>query len=287
MSEKRIVSLLVMCILLLALLCVIVGLFSDTPIGQENFTSVHGEQVALYGKGIYGYDSLSMAVQGKAQDLVTGVIGLPLLLAALLSYRKNSFRGRMLLTGTVGYFLYTYVSCTFLWQFNILFPAYVALMSISLSTFILLLYGTRLSGIREHFRERTPVRLTGWFEIIFALLLLAMWTGRLLNAYKSPEMAGLEHYTTFVIQAMDLGLVVPAALIGGALLLRRRPLGYLISSVILVKGLTLGLALAAMMLSLGKAGMGEPLEFAVFGVCIMCLILLFLRWMGSMTDVRK
>jgi hypothetical protein len=50
------------------------------------------------------------------------------------------------------------------------------------------------------------------------------------------------------VQAGDLGLVVPLAILSGALLLRRRPVGYLLASVLLVKGATFGLALVAVAL---------------------------------------
>ena len=284
MREQRLIGYLVAAIACLALVCVLVGLFSDGAVTKETVLSVHGETVSLYGRGIYAYDSVSMAVQGKAQDLVTGLVGLPLLMFSLVWYKRCSFRGRMLLCGTVGYFLYTYVSCTFLWQFNVLFPAYLALMSLSLTCFILLVANTDARTIRNHFGDRAPVRLCGWFEILFGLMLLLLWTARLASAYLSPVRAGLEHYTTFVIQAMDLGIVVPAAVAGGILLLRGHGLGYLMSTVIVMKGFTMGLALIAMMIGLQAQGLGSPVEFLVFAGLIGFLLFLGVRWIGSMRE---
>ncbi len=69
----------------------------------------------------------------------------------------------------------------------------------------------------------------------------------------------LENATTMVIQAMDLSLIVPLAVLSGILLLRRTPqyLGYQLSSVTLLKGVTLGLGVSAMAINMALRG-GQP-----------------------------
>jgi hypothetical protein len=82
-----------------------------------------------------------------------------------------------------------------------------------------------------------------------------MWLGRiapsLING-TSPE--GLEHYTTLVIQTLDLGFIVPAAMLSGVLLIKRKPFGYLLSSIIIIKGVTLLTAIIAMAIRMLFAG---------------------------------
>lgn len=118
-----------------------IGLFSGE--GSENegshpiFTSIRGEQIELYGSGIYKNDSLSAAAQAIAQDGVTLVVGIPLLLISLLLSLSRRIRGRLLLAGTLGYFTYTYASYSFLAMYNPLFLVYVMLFSAGLYAFIL------------------------------------------------------------------------------------------------------------------------------------------------------
>jgi hypothetical protein len=57
-----------------------VGIFSNEGNGQHNITSIHGEKVTIYGKGVYKNDSVSLVAQGKAQDAVIVIIGIPMLL---------------------------------------------------------------------------------------------------------------------------------------------------------------------------------------------------------------
>jgi hypothetical protein len=73
-----------------------------------SFTTVHGTVVELYGGGLYGSDTVFAAAGQRGTDAVTLVLGIPLLVASILRYRRGSLRGGLLLTGTLGYFLYVY-----------------------------------------------------------------------------------------------------------------------------------------------------------------------------------
>jgi hypothetical protein len=81
------------------------------------------------------------------------------------------------------------------------------------------------------------------------LLLSAMWGARIVEALLRPDGAGLLFGgTTMVIQAMDLGLVVPLAALTAWLAWRGDVLGYVLSAVLTVKALAMGAAICAMLL---------------------------------------
>lgn len=255
MKDNKSIGLLVLFIAVLAGVATIYGIISSQSPHHYDFQTLRGEVVSIYGTGLYKYDSVSAAVQMIAQDMVTVGIGIPLLLVSLVLSNKGSLRGKLLLTGTLGYFLYTYISYTFLAQYNPLFLIYVALMSASLSAFILsfISLNNRKRGIQ--FSSNLPVRFIGSFLIILSGAVMLMWLGKLApSLLKSSPPTGLEHYTTMVIQAMDLGLIVPAGMLSGVLFLRRHPLGYLLGTVILIKGITLLTAITAMIFFQAAAG---------------------------------
>jgi hypothetical protein len=52
-----------------------------------------------------------------------------------------------------------------------------------------------------------------------------------------------------VVQALDLGLIVPLAFITGVLILRSKPAGFLLASVFAVKAFSMASAICAMLLS--------------------------------------
>jgi hypothetical protein len=208
------------------------------------------------------------------------ILGLPLLVVSFYFARKNLLKGKLMLAGTLGYFLYTYISYSFLTMYNPMFLIYVILMSASFFAFILTVMSFDFKNISTYFNSKMPVKFIGGFLIFLAVMIGFMWLGRivppLING-TSPE--GLEHYTTLVIQALDLGFIVPAAMLSGVLLIKRKPFGYLLSSIIIIKGVTLLTAITAMAIRMLFAGVKvsfvELILFPLFNlIAVYCLILI-------------
>lgn len=280
MKYKRTISLLIGCIIILSVFASLVGIFSNAGSGVRQIESFRGETIKIYGKGLYGNDSVAVAAQGIAQDIITVALGVPLLIVSLYLALKDSLRGRLLLTGTLGYFLYTYISYVFLWMYNPMFIVYVMLMSASFFAFTLLMMSFDIKNLSSAFNKKLPVKFLGGFQIFFAAALWLLWMGKIIPTITSGTVpVGLEHYTTLVIQGLDLGFIVPIALLSGVLLIKRKPLGYLLSSVIIMKGFTMGAALTAMIISQYIAGVSmgiiEIIMFPMFSLVIFyCMILL-------------
>ena len=77
--------------------------------------------------------------------------------------------------------------------------------------------------------------------------------------------AGLESAITMVIQALDLGVIVPTSLITATLLLKKQAWGYALSAVVLLKILTMGTALISMIISQMLAGVDiDPVTSVIF-----------------------
>lgn len=215
----------------------------------QTFTSLWGEDINLYGQGLYALDSHSYAIQAKAQDWVTLILGIPFLIVSLILARRNSYRGILMLTGALGYFLYTYASYSFLMTYNSVFIIYVALFSLSLFGFIFAFGELDISNIDNRIRDRFPRRSLGVFFLFFAVMLFFMWMGRILPSLFTGEAPyGLESYTTLVIQALDLGIILPMAVYAAVALLTRKPVGYALSAVVVIKGLMLFSAITVMAL---------------------------------------
>lgn len=271
-------SLTVLCILILILAAFAAASGLWWPGEGESFTfeSIRGESVEIQGSGLYYYDSVSAAAQAKAQDIVTLAVGIPLLVIGLIFYRKGSLRGALLLTGTLGYFLYTYTSLTFLAMFNPLFLVYVALFTLSLFALIQSVISIDVQNLPGRFTEKLPRTAIATLMFVVAGFLTLAWLGRILPAVLNGTAPyGLEAYTTLVIQALDLGLVVPFSLVGGILLLRKNRFGYLVSSVMLFKGITMGTAVSAMAIGMIIRGVPvSPVETVVFPLITVATIIM-------------
>ncbi len=259
-------------IFILALVAASAGLFYDTVGEPYDYTNHRGETVMINGHGLYYYDTVSTAAQMQGNDLITLVVGLPLLaISAWLAFR-GSLRGRLLLIGTLGFFLYTYMSMSMLTAYNALFLVYVALFTLNLYAFILSLMAIDVASLPQHFSPHLP---HGWIAgVLFAIggFLALAWLGRIGSPLLQGQTPALENTTTLVIQAMDLTLIAPLAILAGILLLRRTASGYLLASIAVLKGLTMALGVSAMGINMALQGVPDSL-----GILIPFLILTLLN----------
>lgn len=289
MKNHKTIKYLVITILILATFASIIGLVSSKGNGSYEHTSINGEIVEIYGKGIYKNDSVSVVAQGKAADLVTLLLAVPILAVSTIYALKGSLKARLLLTGTLGYFLYTYMSYSFLWNYNPLFIVYVILMSISMFAFILSLMSFDLGKVPSMFKDKLPIKFLAGFQFFIAIMLGLLWVGKLIPSIFSGAIPiGLEHYTTLVIQGMDLGFIVPIAVISGVLLLKRKPFGYLFTSIIIIKAITMLTSITAMIINSYLSGVVvNPIEVIIFSAFNILAIVAFIILIRNTNELNS
>jgi len=279
--NKRLITALTLLIVILSLTAVLTALLYKTDGQPFTLQTVRGGSVEIQGTGLYRYDSKSMTAQAIAQDWVTLIIGVPLLIVSLVLFQKGLFRGRLLLAGTIGYFLYTYTTYAFLSAFNYLYLIYVALFSISLFSFAFVIKSIKTDQIKEKINEKLPRRSVSIYLIFLATMLLFLWLGRIGPAliYNQAPF-GLDHYSTPVIQSLDLGVIVPLCFISAVLLWKRSPWGYLLTAILMIKGFTLFLAILSMIVGQIHTGVEihvtELVLFPVFAVIGITMTIMFL-----------
>lgn len=253
MSKANFLKWIVPLIFVLALIATVAGLL---PGKGESYpmTNFRGEQVTINARGLYYWDTVSSVAQIQANDLVTLALGLPLLAISFWLTLRGSLRGRLLLTGTLGYILYTYITMCFGVTYNKLFLVYVALFSLSLFALILSMMSFDLKTLPEHFSKKLPRRGIAALLYFASSFLLLAWLGRIAPTIFQNQNPALENTTSMFIQAMDLGIIVPLCFLSATLLLRRSAWGYLLASVALMKFLTLGVAVSMMGLNMARVG---------------------------------
>jgi hypothetical protein len=228
-------------------------------------TTFRGEQVTIQARGLYYWDTVSSVAQMQANDLVTLLLGLPLLAVSFWLALRGSLRGRILLAGTLAFILYTYITMAFGAQYNALFLVYVALFSLSLFAFVLVMMTFDLDSLPAHFSDKLPRRWIAGLLFFAAAFLALAWLGRIAATFTPGAIPALENTTSMFIQVMDLGIIVPVCLLSGILLLRRRPWGYLLASVGLMKFLTMGTAVSLMALNMLRVGVPvSAVELVIF-----------------------
>lgn len=264
MKLNRALRILVPVIMLFAFVAAVGGLYpaDGKPFSLINF---RGEEVTINARGLYYWDTVSSAAQMQANDAITLFLALPLLGVSFWLTQKGSLRGRLLLTGTLGFILYTYITMSFGAAYNPFFLIYVALFSLSLFAFVLSMMSFDVDALPARFSQKLPRKWIAGLLFFAAAFLSLAWLGRIAQTFTPGAVPALENTTSMFIQAMDLGIVVPVCVLSAVLLLRRSPWGYLLASVGLVKFLTLGTAVSLMGLNMARVGVPiSPLELVIF-----------------------
>lgn len=247
---------------LIAVLAVVtagVGLFSQGGGGPFTFTTVHGNVVEMYGKGIYRNDSLFVGAAFKGTDAVTLFLSIPVLLISYLSHRRGSLRGTLVMTGALLYFLYNGASMTFAAMFNSMFLFYTALFSASVFAAIIAFTTFDLQKLADGVSPNAPRRGMAIFMFVAGLGTLAIWMSDLIGPLLSgqaPEIMG--PYTSTFTHGFDSAIITPAAVIAGVYLLQRKPLGYLLAVPIQILCTLIGIVVIGQTISQYLVGIVFP-----------------------------
>lgn len=279
MKYQKWISSLVLCIAVLSFIATAAGIFLNEGPGPYEYTSIRGESVMIYGRGIYQHMSAEVAPQGRAQDVVTMIFGIPALLTSLFLSRKGSLRGRLFLTGTLGYFLVTYLFYLVMGMYNHFFLVYVLLLSASFFAFTLNMLNLSKDNLHTRFSRKTPVKFVGGFLVFNAISIASLWLGIVVPPLlKGTIPVEVEHYTTLIVQGLDLGLLLPLSFLSGVLLIKKNPFGFLFAPVYIIFLSFLMTALTGKIVAMSLSGVavGPPLVIipTINLITILCVVLI-------------
>jgi hypothetical protein len=255
MRYRKIIGMLIVLIVALAVVATVKGIFSSGGPGLFSVQSIRGKEVPIYGSGLYRDMSAEVAPQGIAQDYVTLFVAIPLLVMSFF-FSGKGWKGRYLLAGTLFYFVVTYLFYTVMAMYNQMFLVYVLLMGASFYAFLLTIFSFDRLYIKQLFAGSTSTKWSGRFLLFISIAIALLW----LDVVLPPLFDGtiipvqVEHYTTLIVQGLDLGILLPGAFICGILFIKKRSTGYLLAPVYLVFLSLLMLALTAKLIVMYAAG---------------------------------
>jgi hypothetical protein len=186
--------------------------------------------------------------QNRGQDLVT-LLALVVMVPVLRAAQRGSPRATLVWLGLLGYLAYTYTGAAFAYGFNQLFLVYVALFGGTGAALIAGLSGIDAAALQRAFDERTPRRGVMAFLLIMAAVLCLLWFSQIIPFYtrgELPAMIVMAKTPTVFVYVLDLGVVVPLALLAAWWLSQLQAWGHVLAGFVLVKAATMGLALLAM-----------------------------------------
>ncbi|MFA9429430.1 hypothetical protein [Egicoccus sp. AB-alg2] len=134
--------------------------------------------------------------------------------------------------------------------------------------------------------ENLPRRGLAWFFIALATLFAALWLWAILSVWPGGIPEDLFAYDIpSIVHVLDLAIVLPLLAITGVLLLGRHTVAPVLAAMLLVKTLTLGLALLSMNAFVAASGQpvdpGEPIIWSVVVMASVAWLVLFARRMSQ------
>lgn len=278
MQNRKTTRTLVFFILLLATIATLAGILSKGGSGTYQYLSIRGQEVTIYGIGLYKHMSADVAIQGIAQDYVTLLLALPLLLLTFLKSRKGDTRWKLAFAGTLLYLFLTYLFYMNMAMFNELFLIYVSLTGLTFFALALTLLSFDLNILPTYYRTNAPLKFIGGFLMANAILIALLWLGVVVPPLFDHTIVPLavQQYTTLTVQAFDLSIFLPLSFLSGLLLIRKSRFGYFMAPIYLVFLSLLMIALFAKIVAMALAGVNVvPAVFV-----IPCMALLAMTCLG-------
>lgn len=198
---------------------------------------------------IYARETASWAAQGTGQDWINLVVCAPALLAAGAVALRGSRRARVIVGGLLLYTAYSFVIYAFAMHFTMLFLVYCTILGSSTFALIDLVAALRAGDGESWYDERAPVRLTAATLMGIAGIFGALWLIQIVPALVTcTDPSGLEEVGLVAnpVHVLDLSLLLPAMVVVGMALLRRRPFADVLAPILLTFAIMMAIAIGGM-----------------------------------------
>lgn len=204
----------------------------------------------VFEDAVYGGETANWAAQAVGQD-VTNLLAFPTLLAAAFAASRGSVRGYLVWLGLLVYSAYTYAIYAFAVHFGSLFLLWVAILGLSAYSLVGGLMALDPDRLRSAFTGATRNRFASRLLIGIGSVFGAMWLSEVVPAMLANEApAALQEVGLLSnpVHVLDLAFFLPALILGGALLAKGRPWGYVLAPVLLTATVFLAVGIVSLML---------------------------------------
>jgi hypothetical protein len=238
----------------------------------------------------YAKETENWAGQAVGQD-IANLVAYPVMLLLAFAAGRGSLRAYLAWTGVVAYSAYTFAIYSFALNFSRLFLVYVAVFGLSVYALIGGLSVVDPARVKSSFGPRTPIRSTAVLLIVIGSMFYLLWLSEVVGAIVADEtpMATVEAgLMTSPVHVLDMGVLLPAAIAAGVLLLKRRAWGHLLAPTVLGALVFISVGVVAVMVVLAERGLetsvGVGLVIGLLTVVEVVTLVRFLRTIDPAAD---
>lgn len=186
---------------------------------------------------VYSQETINWATQGLAQDWVDLLVVSPLLIVSGTLAFRGSMRWFLVWLGVLCANLYSFIVYAFFIHFGILFPVYVAILGLTLYLIIFSISSSDVNFVKKSFKENWSRKLASILMIITGAFFYPVWTGDIIsNLLEGGKNTQLIETGLFVnpVHVIDLAIFLPALILTGVSLKRKKSAGYFFAGPLLV-----------------------------------------------------
>ena len=199
--------------------------------------AIVGSVTSLAVRSIYAGLTPVFLPQALAQDIVNLAIAAPALLILAGLALRGSLRAYLLWLGVLTFTIYNYVIYALSIPFGPLFLPWVGVLGLCLFALIGGVVAVDHDRVAESFTNRRAVVVVAWSLIVVAVLFCLLWLSEdvpALLAGSVPQSVRDMAVPTNPVHVLDLAFFLPAALVTGVQLLRRRAFAFTVAPAFIV-----------------------------------------------------
>ncbi|HBE13298.1 MAG TPA: hypothetical protein DCY74_03905 [Clostridiales bacterium] len=264
------IKLLVVVSCVCAIISACIGVFYSFDGTARTVTNIYGQEVNLFGDGIYANDTIMKAGATKGTDIVI-IIASSLLLYVVLFLSRKKYAS-FLQSGLLSLILYASTCLIMGVSFNRLFLLYTLQFGSTLFAFILSM--TELLQSQSFDDALYEKRLTGTaiFILIGGCSALVWMMFIIPSVVLGKPMEIIDTYTTEPTFALDLAIIFPSSLFCGIALFKKKAIAYQLAPVLLT--LLTGVGICVILQTVFQSSLGVVLGAGpLFGLVISFVIL--------------
>ena len=240
----------------------------------------------IFVESTYARETTLYASQGIGQDIVNLFIVVPILLISSFYASRKSKPGLLVWSGAIFYLAYSYTIYSFGLHFNQLFILYCAILGLSFYSFVYFILSAHKVNTAELFSDKISTRSTGVFLIVIAVLFYFIWLSELIpsiNQNVTPKSVIESGLLINPVHVLDLAICLPALLLTGIALIKKRSIGFLLAPAMLIFCIFMAIAIAAMVLVMKSKGLDTDFVlFMIFGIITVISIFILVRYVRTL-----
>jgi hypothetical protein len=277
--EKRLkgIDILIICIIILLIVMTTVGLCSFETDKSYMITNQYGDNVKIFGNGIYAHDSYFKALTNIGSDFTILFLVVPMMAIALIrEIKRRTIKSKLFLTAVMATVLYYAASIAFGVTYNSLDLIYIVMFSSSLFALIILVKSINTVELRKMQKWIIPSRGLNVFLIISGVSLFVAWLPDIITSLMNGKSLTLiEIYTTEITYVLDMGIISPMIFICLFLLKKKDGLGDILLAIILKMCEIIGIMISVATLFQTFGGIGLPVPALITKIGIFIILAAF------------